>query len=528
MQQNLHSLRLPGFSYIAVIALLALAVRLAPLAQPDGAWMYEADSESYTRLTKGLLNGCGFARWEHGACGAPELFRTPGYPLFLAAVPSPRPALVAQAALEAGTVLVIGAAAAAVAGGMAGMVAASIFAFDVSSISNCVRILSDPLFTALVAIALGLQIVAIFRFPGSTKRLAVSFVSAGLIGVAILVRPVGVVLVVMAPLLLSPLERWTSRNVVMAIVLSAIAAGPALAWSVRNFERRGVFSLSVTPQYNLYFYRAAGLLARAKGISLGREQAILIREQPKSCKIDFSDSSPECFKVLNRHAFEVFLQYPAWLAQDVARGTATALLGPGVQAIKKMVGIEPQTDVRTAGMAGAVALGLIAFEVVLLAVTWIGVLFAAFKLGLPWRWSYYPLLLPLASAALMVLASAGPEGYSRYRTPIMPMIAIISGIGWTLMLRPQLLASETENGLRRWHPPANRTSPERLAGDKWPSPDTHLVSICTRKPSGSSRVPAMKSPLMSVTHRWCPTKWTPEGLTKPDATNFNSPALVTR
>jgi hypothetical protein len=118
-------------SCITVVALLALSARLVPLSRPGTAWMFEPDSPSYTLLATGLTKGCGFARWEHGTCQAPQLLRTPGYPLFLAALGSLRSAIVVQAILEAGTVLVVGVAAAAVAGTTAGIVAASIFAFDV-------------------------------------------------------------------------------------------------------------------------------------------------------------------------------------------------------------------------------------------------------------------------------------------------------------------------------------------------------------------------------------------------------------
>jgi len=73
-------------SCITVVALLALTARLVQLSQ----------------------NYC----------------ETSGYPLFLAALASLRFAIVVQAILEAGTVLVVGVAAAAVAGTMAVIVAA--------------------------------------------------------------------------------------------------------------------------------------------------------------------------------------------------------------------------------------------------------------------------------------------------------------------------------------------------------------------------------------------------------------------
>ncbi len=370
--------------------------------------MFEPDSPSYTLLAKGLTKGCGFARWEHGTCQAPELLRTPGYPLFLAALASPRFAIVVQAILEAGTVLVVGVAAAAVAGTVAGIVAASIFAFDVPSIANCATILSEPLFTAIVGMAFGWQIVAIFRFPDSKGRTLVSFMVAGLLGMSPLVRPIGVVLIVTVPLLLLPLKQSKSRGIWIAAVLTVIAAAPTFVWSLRNFERRGVFSLSVISQYNLYFYRAGGLLVREKGVDPGLEHAILVSEEPKSCSPEFNDSSPECFKVLERRAFQILRQHPTSLVRDMARRAATILVGPGVEQTKRMVG--EGSVAANSGVAGAIVFGLVSLEIALLATTWIGALFAVVKFGLPWRWSHYPLLLPCAAILVLVLAAAGPEG----------------------------------------------------------------------------------------------------------------------
>ena len=81
MVQGNRSRGLSRLTYIAVVALLALTVRLAPLLRPGTAWMLASDSTSYIALAKGLTKGCGFAVWEHGACRMPEIGRTPGYPL---------------------------------------------------------------------------------------------------------------------------------------------------------------------------------------------------------------------------------------------------------------------------------------------------------------------------------------------------------------------------------------------------------------------------------------------------------------
>jgi len=438
-----------GFSRltsIAAVALVAITVRLVPLARPGTAWMLQHDSPSYIMLAKGLTKGCGVAPWKDGTCGTLEMGRTPGYPLFLAVIPSLRFVVVVQAILEAVTVFVVGVAAAAVAGTFSGIVAASIFAFDVVSISNCATIMTEPLFTAIVALAFGLQIVAVFRFADTKTRLIVSFVAAVLIGVSALVRPIGVVLIVTAPLLLLPLQHSKLRSIWIAIVLTMIAAAPTLAWSLRNFEDRGVFSLSLTPLYNLYFYRAASLLAHEKGIQEDQQRALLLRELPKVCSPVFTDSPPACFEVLKRRAFQIIRKHPAELAAIMVRGTAVLMFGPGLEATREMLG-EGATEAAKPRPAGKAVFALVIFEFMLLAVTWTGMVFTIVKFGLPWRWSHYPLLLPFAAALLLILATAGPEAYSRYRIPVMPLLAIISGIGWGQIFRPHLSVSECQADL---------------------------------------------------------------------------------
>src|SRR5262249_36372829 len=56
----------------------------------------------------------------------------------------------------------------------------------------------------------------------------------------------------------------------------------------------------------------------------------------------------------------------------------------------------------------------------------------------------------------------------------------------------------------------------------------YRAEISTMNPSGSSRLPAMKSPLISVTHSTLFTNSTPTGLIKPEATRCSVPSAVTR
>ena len=162
--------------------------------------------------------------------------------------------------------------------------------------------------------------------------------------------------------------------------------------------------------------------------------ALLLREASKICSLVFNDSPSACFEVPKRRAFQIVRQHPAALAAGMARGTAILMLGPGFEAKKHMLG-EGGADAAKPRPAGKAVFALVSFQFILLAVTWTGAICAIVKFGLPWRWSYYPLLLPSAAALLLILATAGPEAYSRYRIPIMPLVAIVSSMGWSQMFR---------------------------------------------------------------------------------------------
>ena len=167
VQENRHR----GFSrfmYLAIVALLALTVRLAPLSGRvrPGCWhriqrltLHGERSEGGLRL-RALGTWCLRGARNNAGTRISTVPVSNTVPVFCGSCSGDS---------QTGTVVVIGVAAAAVAGTLSGIVATSIFAFDVSSIANCVTIMSEPLFTTIVTLAFGLQIVAVFWFADTRK-----------------------------------------------------------------------------------------------------------------------------------------------------------------------------------------------------------------------------------------------------------------------------------------------------------------------------------------------------------------------
>jgi hypothetical protein len=146
-----RSHRFSGASYAVLlgVAIVALLLRLAPLLRGVGT---NPDSGRYIELAQGLRHGCGFARWLNKSCSTVETFRTPGYPLFLAAMPSLRAAVAVQAIMGAAVCLLIGLFVLDHWGPTAAVAAELIIALDIPSILFGAMILSDLPFQFLVTV----------------------------------------------------------------------------------------------------------------------------------------------------------------------------------------------------------------------------------------------------------------------------------------------------------------------------------------------------------------------------------------
>jgi hypothetical protein len=199
LEMNIRTFPASGYCTVATIpvflgiAVIALLLRLAPLLH-DGVIM-DPDSNRYIELAQGLSHGCGFSRWLNGSCStAVETLRTPGYPIFLAAMPSLRTAVSIQGVLGAGVSLLIGLFVWKYWGLSAGIAAELIIALDIPSILLGATIMSDILFQALVAAGILLDLIILARGRNDGIGVVGTLTAAVLFGIAFMVRPLGIVL----------------------------------------------------------------------------------------------------------------------------------------------------------------------------------------------------------------------------------------------------------------------------------------------------------------------------------------------
>lgn len=439
--RDLPSRRWTGTIILVLLAMLGLLLRLAPLLRSGSAWAMQNDSTGYIELAAGLDSGCGFARSVDGRCAPPEVLRTPGYPLFLTVMPSLRWAVFVQGIFGAVTCLAIGLFALRYWGFGAAFLTEALLVLDVSSIVAGALVQSDEPFQLAITLAVLLGLYA--STSGVTRRRALLYTLLGatLLGFSILIRPIAVFLLPFAglPLLLNK-QIDARKRISVALIALLIPTAITVGWVARNRIQAGMYTVSTIATYNLYYYRAAGVLWYSAGGSLTAWQAKLTNQLDGRIGAGRSISKALDHEML-RYGYRIILDHPVaflrmsvesflWLAIVPSRANLNLLLktrgGAGSY-------IPAATKVRERILQllrSPILTALVAFQLVLILIIWAGVLLTLWKLarGIV---NQPEIIWLLAAAAIVLLGLAsGPEAYARYRAAAMPFLAILGGIGW--------------------------------------------------------------------------------------------------
>jgi hypothetical protein len=424
------------------IALIALSLRLLTLARPGISWAYSSyDSIQYTELADGLRNGCGFARLVDSKCAPPESLRTPGYPVFLRLMPSLRSAIALQACMCAAVCFFLGSFVYHRWGIAAGALAALLFACDIPSIVASGSLMTECLFQSLltVAVLLGLWAALSPRISRSVTLLILG--AALLLGVATLVRPIGFLSPLLAPIpVLFVREASLKRKISLAVAAFLLPALIAGAWIIRNGRRTGVWALSTVAAYDLYNYRAAGIVWSRAGGTLADAMIALAHEQGFSKPPEYY--SPELYHDTIRRSIRILTADPVATARMTIRAFLWLTVVPDRGDLNVFLGAHGGTLVtypasegiarRLRDLLHSPALtGLVTLEVLITIFVWSGVVCAVVMLRKGRDGPAFLLLIPLAIAMLMILLAAGPEASGRMRTPAIPFLSILAGIGWS-------------------------------------------------------------------------------------------------
>jgi 4-amino-4-deoxy-L-arabinose transferase-like glycosyltransferase len=393
------------------------------------------DSGGYVTLARAIAEG---GPYRDPAGSAVDLMRPPGYPSFLAVLLIVAGnSTVVPVILQMGLGLLVswllfrlGVGLGSRAAGIAG---ALLYALTPNAVLWSAAILSDSVFSCVVV--LSFVILASFLTRGGLWRIG----AAGLVvGVATLVRPVGMVLLPIWCVLV--IGQGFSRHMPLARIFGAaglMLAGAmvvVLPWALRNAREYGIFSASPINTWNLGRYHAPYTLMRAESLTL--EEA---RERVPTSRVPQPGDRARYLSVLLEHPLDFLYVY--------ARGTWYVLSEAGQPNVAQLVGERYQTP----GVGEALRRGALgeAFDRLMTAlgdpqrrwfviVPWTAIVFqAVVYLAAVWGTvravrSSGPARAVAVLAALTALAFLlvpGPVGTGRFRLPAEPFLCLLAGLG---------------------------------------------------------------------------------------------------
>ena len=399
------------------ILLLALVVRsLVYFSAADPKRFLTDDAPLYVAIAKDL----------RGAYLDPlspmfpiGLFRTPGYPLFLAALSAVfkdalAPVVVAQIGLSLLTVWLTVLLAGRLLGNRAAMAAGLVLAVDpVSALFSCF-IQPEALFTVLlVGGVLGVAVAAERGDP-------LAALAAGLLlGLAALSRPIGLFLpLAVAPAIL--LRRGKARRGFVALAFLLGSAVPIGGWMTKNQIVTGAPVFTIVGDSSLLHYRAAGALAEDEGISI--EEARERVWKRFSSTVTPGASVVDQSRLQRAVALEVLGEHKLAAIRMMVYGTGRLLAGTGLTALSHLRGESSPGAVSRPWKIVAQGLQGLALLIAYLAV-------ARAVMVMSWRRQFFELALSLGVVVYFVVLSAGPEANTRFRFPVAPFLAVLAGHG---------------------------------------------------------------------------------------------------
>ena len=446
---------------------------MAHTAAPSG--IFSPDSASYLDSARAIVSTGRFAVSPEQPDAA-QIMRTPGYPLFLAFFfllfgENYFPIIFAQIVLSLGTVLAIYLLAARLWMRDVGLLAALFLSLDLSSWLSTQKILTETVFTFCLSIAMFCGIQALCH-PQLQKGLCTPaakawlFLHGILLAGATLVRPITYYAII--PLLVMFLVIWRtyygfSRKTIFNLTMLLLLPWIMLVggWQLRNYHAAGTTDVSGIAAQNLLFYRGADILAQREGISFAEAQKQLGYQHYSQRHPETADWPPaQLQQHWKREGLRLICQHPLFFVKSQIFGLIKILLGTGEQSFLTYIGLSefpsregtgvgsvpggPLRDIFKLPFAGywqrwgkqhpwlVFLFFFTGFYLIMLYACMSFALWCLFRTGSRLFRSAHLILWCLMLYLLFV--SAGPEAYSRFRTPLMPFFSLYAGYGLMCLL----------------------------------------------------------------------------------------------
>jgi len=262
-----------------------------------------------------------------------------------------------------------------------------------------------------------------------------------LFGIAILVRPLGIVRPLFAalPIFLLPRISWR-RSVSIALLAFAIPSFVPFAWMARNALGTGVWTLSTDGPIDLYYYKAAGVVwyrgdknfeivqkdfGRDLGWPAQSRNEVPPSLQPEMIRRTFQviRNDPVAFLIMMLRSF-------GWLAIVPVRSRLDEFLGTNGGAESYSAATEHVTARIQEIVRSSLLTTLVVLQFLIMLFVWAGVARALASLGHMSALERILVLVPFILTVAFLGLSTGPESMARYRLPVIPLLAILAAAGW--------------------------------------------------------------------------------------------------
>lgn len=399
------------------------------------------DSPTYELPALSILRHGDFGSTPDSAY-VPEVIRTPGYPLMIAAIyrffGEHRVAvLLFHALLDAILINIVFFFGTFLWNRKAGLIAAVVYSLNIASFDIVLYLLSDYLFAFFVAIVLfiGCKLYAPLKRPMLT---AFAF---GLIGAfATMTRPVfyyWFVVLLAWLVFLTLTRRITWKAATVGILPWVLIVG---GWQVRNKILTGDATFCQIQNVNLYLYRAADILSRKNKVPFPIQHANMRAAADAELK---GKSDMERYRYYKKHGIAIIQSEPLLLVRTQINGAAKLLFGPSSTNLYTRTGEKlprgvigdvlrmPLSEFYRKWLSRHPLIYiLLALEYALLTFVYVSLLRSLWKIVR--RRETLPIHFFLVGTILYFVAvCAGIEAYARFRVAIEPILALYAGYAWT-------------------------------------------------------------------------------------------------
>ena len=403
---------------IYLVLLLAIQAFLLALNYASIGIDTGGDTASYVEPALEFLKT---GRMQYGN-GEPILFRTPGYPFFLAVIyaifgENNIPVVILQCLMTVAIPYMLFRIVSNHAGHKAGLLAAILYILDITPYSLAVAVLTDLPFAFLLVLTLFFMDK---YFCG--KSIGYAYAGIILLNISMLVRPGNMYLnmILLAILLLAAILRKQPWKLFVCFALAFLVSFGG--WSLRNSHYFGRAIFSSVRQESEYVFYAPCLYMQETGDTDEAARAYLKEKlDEKYPDFDSMDRMEQVDAYNDIGTAYIKQHVPGYIKMNL-RGLANEMLGPNQYRIRQLpIGISGQNII-------------IILEMAILGIVYLLYLLNFFR-NLK-RWSAIDWVLLLMTLYFMV--STAVLGYSRFRMPFYPLCiigALVSGGGLRLKAR---------------------------------------------------------------------------------------------